>query len=309
VKESNPIQVQAHLLIQGCQLVSSSNNQGYAIYLTNTHKDGFFASQINRNLILGGIFLEQSGDSIWITHNIISDQLEPPSGRKTGITLNNDKGAVSSVIAYNSITAYGGAINILSGGETKILYNQLEARREEHKGVNKALLSIQGTQPAKDYCYQIDIIGNNINPVGDNDPKPDNEKIVECAIFIDHALETVIENNLIVQGRLNHIRMTENTRETRIGFNTWIYIDAATRVEPIIEGNTESTGTVHLYTSGGNFEVRSQSLHLRNTNIGFFQADPKPKPVVSGSTTDNTALTSLLAALHELGLITNNTTQ
>jgi hypothetical protein len=226
-------QQQANFRIEDCGFVSSDNNCGYAIYLANTHSDGFFAAHIHRNFIMGGIYLNFSGDSVWITHNQISDQPTPSTGQKTGITLSNDVGAVSSLIAYNNITAYGGAINIIRGGETKILYNQLEARRTYHTGVNQALVSIQGDETNQ--CFQIDIIGNNINP----------NQTVDYALYIDRARTTVVENNLLVKGNSAHVKLTENALETRLGFNSWIDSDAATWIPPVIAG--AGRGTFHQY--------------------------------------------------------------
>ena len=41
---------------------------------------------------------------------------------------------------------------------------------------------------------------------------------------------------------------------------------------------------------------------------GFFGAEPTPRPTITGSRSDGTALANLLTALHNMGLIEDNTT-
>lgn len=69
-----------------------------------------------------------------------------------------------------------------------------------------------------------------------------------------------------------------------------------------------SVGRLYLKAaSGERVQVESDFQHA-GTNLGFYSAAPVAKPSVSGSTGGIPALDSLLAALAQQGLITNNAT-
>jgi hypothetical protein len=61
-------------------------------------------------------------------------------------------------------------------------------------------------------------------------------------------------------------------------------------------------------TSRNSFVTHTQEVeHSNCTHMGFFNTAPVAKPTVTGSRGGNAALASLLTALANLGLITNNT--
>jgi hypothetical protein len=94
-----------------------------------------------------------------------------------------------------------------------------------------------------------------------------------------------------------------------INFNTHSNINLITLV---CETNTESehipSKETSIKMSLDSIKIKSDNIFFSGDKISFFSAIPQFKQIVSGSKSDTTALTSLLTALSNLGLITNSTT-
>jgi hypothetical protein len=96
---------------------------GYAIYhlnsAVNNVNGGMYAAYINNNTLKGGVRLENSGDSIVVSNNIMS-------GTGTGVYAALVTGASLLSILDNNITTTASAIIILSGMRVNILRNNIE---------------------------------------------------------------------------------------------------------------------------------------------------------------------------------------
>lgn len=100
-------------------------------------------------------------------------------------------------------------------------------------------------------------------------------------------------------GNASHVVVIGGTAEnpTASGGNAQVIPGAG----PAGNGSAQLCDTMY----GKGVEVTDDGT---NTKIGFFAAAPVAKPVVTGSRGGNAALTSMLTALANLGLITNSTT-
>jgi len=96
---------------------------GYAIYhlnsAVNNVNGGMYAAYINNNTLKGGIKLENSGDSIVVSNNIMS-------GTGTGVYAVLVTGASLLSILDNNITTTASAIIVHSGMRINILRNNIE---------------------------------------------------------------------------------------------------------------------------------------------------------------------------------------
>jgi hypothetical protein len=85
----------------------------------NNTNGGFYAANIENNLLYGGVNLQSTGDSNCIHKNIIT-------GAGTGIYASNIAGASLLSMVDNNITATGGAAQIDNGSRFKFLRNNCE---------------------------------------------------------------------------------------------------------------------------------------------------------------------------------------
>ena len=96
---------------------------GFAIYHLNDPVDningGMYAAYINNNTLKGGIRLENSGDSIVVSNNIMS-------GTGTGVYAALVTGASLLSILDNNITTTASAIIVVSGMRVNIMRNNIE---------------------------------------------------------------------------------------------------------------------------------------------------------------------------------------
>lgn len=130
---------------------------GHGVHLTNPDNlDGFFCSIIADNVIHGGLWLENSGDSVYIERNTIT-------GLRRGIFIKSVDGAAQVYVGKNNITTKGGAIDIARGMQIKIEYNQIE-QTLDFVGETGSTINAQIVVGSSTYNIdQVDIIGNNIN--------------------------------------------------------------------------------------------------------------------------------------------------
>lgn len=184
---------------------------GWSIYLTNpTNSDGFFASQIEKNLLDSGINLKRGGDSLTVIENTIAGY--------NGVDVSLVEGSNTFVFAWNNLTARRGII-IRGGHNIKILDNDLEVGYSDSSYVNGALLDIDGTDiPYEWGLLAVEILGNNITyqttaPEG------------ITGIRINKARGAIIEGNYITNKNSTMIEITAAAQETRLGYNLYSSVD------------------------------------------------------------------------------------
>lgn len=185
---------------------------GYSIFLTNpTSTTGFYGSQIQQNLIWGGIKLQRGGDSLTVTENVIAGY------RNVDVTL--IPGSNTFVFAFNNVTCRGG-VRIGSGHNMKILSNNLEAGYSDSTGSNGAILDIDGSDIADSWgLLSTEVRGNNFTF------RPAVPDGTVNAIRVNRARSVVIETNHIAHKASNHIVITSAATETIIGYNLFSSVD------------------------------------------------------------------------------------
>lgn len=180
---------------------------GYAIrhlndYLTNVN-GGMYAAYFNNNTLKGGIQLENSGDSIVISNNVMS-------GTGTGVHAALTSGASLLSILDNNITTTNSAIVILSGARVHILRNNIE---HFTVGANSnAVIDIVSSGGT----YISGVIQQNlIAAFGATDATQ--------LIFIRNARGTLIQDNTLLSGIAGFTGTTINAtcQDVRIGPNTY----------------------------------------------------------------------------------------
>jgi hypothetical protein len=184
---------------------------GNSIYLTNpTNSDGFFSSQIQKNLIYSGINLQRGGDSLTITENTIAGY--------NGVDISLVSGSNTLVFAFNNLTSRKGII-IRGGHNIKILYNNLEVGYADSVYTNGALLDIDGSDITQDWgLLAVEILGNNLTY---RTTAPDGVN----GIRINKARGATIEGNHITNKNSTMIVITSLAQETRLGYNLYSSAD------------------------------------------------------------------------------------
>ena len=188
---------------------------GYAIRHLNDPaanvNGAMYGAYFNNNVLKGGISLENSGDSIAISNNIIS-------GVGTGVSAYLTSGASLLSIIDNNITTTNSAIIIQSGARVHILRNNIE---HYTPGANSnAVIDIIATG----YTYVAGVIQQNlISAFGASD--------ATTLIFLRNARGTLIQDNVIISGIAALIGTTINAtcNDVRIGPNTY-NVNIATKV-------------------------------------------------------------------------------
>jgi len=180
---------------------------GAAIYHLNDPVDnangGMYAAYINNNTLKGGIRLENSGDSIVISNNVLS-------GTGTGVFAALITGASLLTIIDNNITTTLSAIIIFGGMRVHILRNNIE-----HYTVgssNSAVIDIQalaGTYVAGVFQQNL------VSAFGATD--------ATRLVRIRNARGTLFQDNTFLTGILGvtAIYIEADCRDLRVGSNTY----------------------------------------------------------------------------------------
>jgi hypothetical protein len=121
------------------QCITSSNSNG----------DGLIAPQIANNILMGGIFLQNAGDSINIDNNLIS-------GEGIGVYATFVAGAACLFVGRNNITSKGGALYLVNPLAPTIEANNIESVVYGYNGGVNASVYMQGAISAM-------MVGNNVN--------------------------------------------------------------------------------------------------------------------------------------------------
>jgi hypothetical protein len=184
---------------------------GNSIFLTNpTNTDGFFTSQIQKNLIYSGINLQRGGDSLTISENTIAGY--------NGVDISLVDGSNTLVFAFNNFTARKGII-IRGGHNIKILDNNLEVGYADSVYTNGALLDIDGSNVAGAWgLLAVEILGNNLTY---RTTAPDGVN----GIRVNKARGCLIQGNHITNKNSTMIVITALAQETRLGYNLYSSAD------------------------------------------------------------------------------------
>lgn len=127
---------------------------GHVNSALNNVNGGLYGALIENNILQGGIFLSDSGDSNVIKKNIIS-------GTNIGITFSLVTGASCLSITENNITATGGAIRGDLGPRTVVRHNNIEMA--SGAGSNGAIVDFNG---GNGVAYQCVLEQNHISAFG-----------------------------------------------------------------------------------------------------------------------------------------------
>jgi hypothetical protein len=214
---------------------------GWSIYLTNpTNTDGFFTSQIQKNLIFSGINLQRGGDSLTITENTIAGN--------NGVDVSLVNGSNTLVFAFNNFTARKGII-IRGGHNIKILYNNLEVGYSDSVYPNNALLDIDGSDVSFDWgLLAVEVLGNNLTY---RSTAPDGVN----GIRINKARGALIEGNHITNKNSTMIVITSSAQETRLGYNLYSSVDPSgiitdagrNTIREVVHRSNPFTGNKEVY--------------------------------------------------------------
>jgi hypothetical protein len=124
-------------------------------------------------------------------------------------------------------------------------------------------------------------------------------------VFANHETQLISNGGLTLRvedasfgSPVNHIRAIA----FGVGGNPHLIADGAdTDIDLVLRGK----GGGGVVLSAGS---TAQQIRINTTGIGFFGATPVSKPTITGSRGGNAALSDLLAALADMGLINNGTT-
>lgn len=124
------------------------------------------------------------------------------------------------------------------------------------------------------------------------------------AVTVSDASTVIIDGEPIAAGSVTIGTAAANAKSLWIKRGR-VQFDAAVSL-----GLQGTQANVVLDTSGGNAYSpgATQRFAWNNTGIGFYTTAPVAKPTVTGSKAANAALTSLMTALSNLGLVTDSTT-
>lgn len=207
---------------------------GYAIYHLNDNVDnvngGMYAAFINNNTLKGGVKLENSGDSIVISNNVMS-------GTGTGVDAALVTGASLLSILDNNITTTNSAIIVRSGMRVHILRNNIE---HYTTGANSNsvidIISSGGTYVAGT------IQQNLVSAYGSTDANK--------LINLNEARGTLIQDNTFLAGiaGITAVSVGSTCNDVRIGANSY-NAAVATKVNDLGTGTMGVVKTATLLNS------------------------------------------------------------
>jgi len=159
-----------NILIHRCRFDQLGGNAIRTLPNATPIADGFFTSVIRQNILYGGVYLDEAGDSIRIENNVITG---------TGIGVyaylvdtGSDGGAHGLEIVGNNITCSGGSISIENAHQGCLRFNNMEIVGSETL-TNNAAVSIDGDATAptspKRGVKGFTILGNHISSSAGND--------------------------------------------------------------------------------------------------------------------------------------------
>jgi hypothetical protein len=247
---------------------------GYAVYMVNADVyGGLYDSSISGNELLGGLWLQNSGDRNLISDNDIYGGLQPGTD---GIFISSVTGATSTKIEHNMIHALGNPIHI--GGSTNMLIKDNEIGIQSYGGAYSAAATVY-----------LDGSNGSVNaPI-----------IKDNLIGLDQALRTPAPSvpNILISQNVFGARISGGELEPTLGTAAIVNQGGDTGVDcqnppQIVNGSNlqflSSTGSMH---SCDQFSIDSTRAHKVNylqwsedmTNAAWYkvQAGAALAPVVT----------------------------
>jgi hypothetical protein len=217
--------------VENCAIQQGS---GFAIYHLNdpvgNANGGMYAAYINNNTLKGGIKLENSGDSIVISNNILS-------GTGTGVSAALVSGASLLSILDNNITTTNSAVIIVGAMRVHMLRNNIE---HFTTGANSSavidIIASSGT-------YVAGVIQQNlISAFGSTDATK--------LVHIRNARGTLFQDNTFLAGvgGITAVYVDTTCQDIRIGGNTY-NAAVATKVNDLGSGTMGVVKTPTLQNS------------------------------------------------------------
>lgn len=191
-------------LIENCSFMPTN---GKSIKLNNPNlTDGFFTSNIQNNLIYGGIEFIRCGDSVNLLRNTITGY--------NGIDISLVDGSNSFIIENNNITCRKGIV-IRSGHNIKVLYNNIECGYPDSQYLDNSIVNFKGDNITHPWgLLGCEFVGNNISyrataPNGIN------------GVYVDKCRGLTIKDNHITRKESTMIVITSKATDTFIDKNVW----------------------------------------------------------------------------------------
>jgi hypothetical protein len=235
------------------KVISNTQVSNYFVELLNSipNTDGLFTSYFSDNWSLGGYYLENAGDSIYLERNTTT-------GAGVGYYVNQLGTAANITIRDGNCTSAGGALNMVKGANLVFENMQVECP-VAFTGVNNAAVSID--RPSGGLIYNTKIINNNINTQGNP---------LYC-VYLDNAVQTVIDGNELYcdVGSGAHIYIDTGARDTIIGNNKYYNRATGAEVDPIIVNN--GIGTTGVWNNATISLAGWTSQGATENVLGFFK--------------------------------------
>ena len=217
--------------------VDIEKTNGRSIYVDGGAADRWFDNKIRNSLLYSGIGGTYVGDTVEITGNKIA-------GPEGGIDITQVAGSYQLNVHDNVFTSACGLI-LHRSLSPRIMNNLFESAMTEDNSTlcNQATIYLKGDVGE---IYDAQIKGNMGRP----------EYTINGATFlyVDHAMETIFDENEIAPGKGGHklFTTTSNAYGTKIGFNydpsgyrkDWLFLDTATDTTPYFTDNGICTSGV-----------------------------------------------------------------
>lgn len=130
--------------------LSISLNNAVCIASVNNNTDGLACLMVDRCVLIGGIFLNNAGDSVIVTNSLIT-------GKGIGIFASFVPGASCFKIESNNITNKEGAIYLVGASSAYINNNNIENVNYGYVGTVDSTIFIQDTKMVTIYCNNINV--------------------------------------------------------------------------------------------------------------------------------------------------------
>ena len=248
----------------------------YGIYhnnnATNNVNGGMYCALFTNNEIKGGIYLNNSGDSIVISNNILS-------GTGTGVYANLVAGASELSILDNNITTNQSSIIVYSGRRVNILRNNCE-----HSTTGSNSNAVFDINSVGETLIEGTICGNLISSFGSSDANK--------GINLNAANGTLIQDNVIlrgISGSFTGIYVGSSSVNVRIGGNSY---DSGVTTQ-ISDAGTGTMGVVKPITLLNSWVAYSSSYDQPTFSKSIDGYVVLSGAIASGTTTGGTTLFTL----------------
>lgn len=274
-------------IVRDVEIGSSAVAGGLGIWhynlSANNYNGGMYAGLFDNNIISGGMRLDNSGDSICVTNNIISG-LSSCTNVGLYVSLTQAPNASLLEVQGNNITTPAGAINILAGSRFRILGNNIENSVAGAASYNSsAVVNLSGTNGA---LYGGVVKENLISGFGST--------TATTLLHMSNCFGTSVEDNVFLAGVpaiTSNILIDANCYDVRIGPNTF---DNTVGITDNGVGTMGLVKTLTLSNSWVSYGVGTTALQVVKAVDGMVHLFGSIK---SGVTTAGTYLTTLPARM------------